>query len=134
MWPAYPNSLEYFKYFSGCTVCVSNGSLNLIWFILAHVFLYFCNSCPCLYALVGENKLIHLLIYLQPVQVYEWLVILCMITTFTGIYMARCLLHDHNLSRYIHAWLVVSCMITTISTTKFAINIILVRMQQPLAE
>ena len=42
----YPNSLEYFKYFSGCTVSISNGSLNLIWFILAHVILYFCNSCP----------------------------------------------------------------------------------------
>ena len=58
IWPAYPNSLGYFKYFSGCIVCISNGSLNLIWFSLAHVILYSCNSCPCFYVLVW-NK-IHL--------------------------------------------------------------------------
>ena len=38
-----------------------NGSLNLIWFILAHVF-FFSNSCHCLYALVGEMKFIYLFI------------------------------------------------------------------------
>ena len=62
IWPAYPNSLEYFKYFSGCIVCISSGSLNLIWFIFDHVILYFCNSCLCLYALVGEIKFIYLFI------------------------------------------------------------------------
>ena len=35
------NSLVHFKYFSGCIVCFSNGSLNLIWFILPHVMCIF---------------------------------------------------------------------------------------------
>ena len=35
--PTVPNSLDYVKYFSGCIVWISNGSLNQIWFILAHV-------------------------------------------------------------------------------------------------
>ena len=52
-------SLAYLIYFLGCIVCTSNGSLNLIWFILAHVII-FCNSFPCLYALVGEIKFIYL--------------------------------------------------------------------------
>ena len=43
---------------------ISNGSLNLIWFILAHVLLYFCNSCDGLYALVGVIKFIYLFIYI----------------------------------------------------------------------
>ena len=60
-----PKLLEYFKYFSGCIVCISNGSLNLIWFTLAHVILYFCNSC--LYALVGETKFISLFIALRVI-------------------------------------------------------------------
>ena len=34
---SYPNSLVYVKYFLGCIVFISNGSLKLIWFILAHV-------------------------------------------------------------------------------------------------
>ena len=52
------------KYFLCCIICISNGSLNLICFILAHVILYFCNSYPCLYALVGEIKFIYLFICL----------------------------------------------------------------------
>ena len=56
------NSLEYFKSFSGCIVRISNGYLNLIEFILADVILYFCNSYPCLYALVDEIKFIYLFI------------------------------------------------------------------------
>ena len=52
------NTLVYFKYFLGCIVCISNGSLNLIWFILAHVICIV--VCPCLYALVGEIKFIYL--------------------------------------------------------------------------
>ena len=64
IWPAYPNSLVYFKYFLCFIVCISNSSLNIVWFILVHVILYFCYSCPYLYALVGEIKLIYIFIYL----------------------------------------------------------------------
>ena len=60
IWPAYPNFSEYFKYLSGCIVCISNGSLNLIWFSFAYVFLYFCNSCLFFYALIDEIKCIYL--------------------------------------------------------------------------
>ena len=40
------NLLEYFKYFSGCIVCISNGPLNLICFIVAHAILYFVTRVP----------------------------------------------------------------------------------------
>ena len=43
-------------------VCISNGSLNLIWVVLPHGICIFCNSCPCLYAFVGKIKFIYLLI------------------------------------------------------------------------
>ena len=33
---SYPNSLVHFKYFLGCVVCVSNGSIILILFIVTH--------------------------------------------------------------------------------------------------
>ena len=55
-----PKLISIFQILLGCIVCISNGSLNLIWFIFAYVILYFCNSCRCLYALVGEIKLIYL--------------------------------------------------------------------------
>ena len=59
--PSYPNSLVYFKYFLGCIVCISNGALNLIWFILAHVICIFeTHIPPCLYALNDERKFIYL--------------------------------------------------------------------------
>ena len=64
IWPSYPNSLVYVKYFLGCIVCISRGYLNLIWFILAHVICT-CNSCPCFYALIGEIKVIYIFIYTQ---------------------------------------------------------------------
>ena len=59
IWPVYPNSSEYLKCFSCCIVCISNGSFNRIWYILAHVISYFCNSRPCLHAFVGEIKCIY---------------------------------------------------------------------------
>ena len=34
---------------------------RLYCFILAHVILYFCNSCPCLYAVIGKIKFIYLM-------------------------------------------------------------------------
>ena len=55
-----PNLLVYFKYFLGCIICISNGSLNPILFILAHVILYFCYSCPC--SLVGEITFLNLFV------------------------------------------------------------------------
>ena len=35
------DSLDYFKYFFGCIVCISIGFLNIIRFILAHVICIF---------------------------------------------------------------------------------------------
>ena len=59
-----PNSLVYFKDFLGYIVCISNGALNLIWFILAHVICIFVTHVPpCLYAFVDEIKFIYLFIY-----------------------------------------------------------------------
>ena len=66
IWPSYPNSSVNVKYFLGCIVSISNGSLNLIWFILAHVICtVVTHACPCLYDLVGEIKFIYLFILMN---------------------------------------------------------------------
>ena len=53
--------IVYFKYFLCCIVCIYNGALDLIGFILAHVICIFVTHVPpCLYALVGEIKFINL--------------------------------------------------------------------------
>ena len=58
-----PKLISIFQILLACIVCITNGSLNLIKFIIAHVILYFCNSCNCLYDLDGEIKFIYLFIY-----------------------------------------------------------------------
>ena len=58
-----PPSL-YFKYFFGCIVWVSNGSLDLIWFILAHVICIVVTHVPVsMPSLAKYNLFIYLFIY-----------------------------------------------------------------------
>ena len=53
-------SINVLKYSLGCIVCISNGSLNQIWFILAHVICTVVTHVPVsIYALVGEIKQIY---------------------------------------------------------------------------
>ena len=57
-----------FKYFFCCIVSISNGSLNLIRFIVTHVIGIFCNSCPYRYAIVDGLKFIYFLIILPHID------------------------------------------------------------------
>ena len=59
IWPSYHNALVYFKYFLGYIVCISNGFLNLIWLILAHVICIVVTHLPVC-AQVSEIKCIYL--------------------------------------------------------------------------